>query len=186
MELRIPAQHPRLERAVLWPTLRRPACHVTLVVGPPGAGKTTWCAQQTPPFDTVIDLDVLIAECTGLPLYTRRTPADLELGLVERNRRLEQLADTPHDRRAAVIVGAPGWQFRWWREALRPKRVEIVRASFSESERRLRADPQRREQLDRHLAALADWWRIEQQHLMRRQQQASDSAGRIGDDFGAW
>lgn len=179
-------QRPRLERAVLWPALRRPSCHVTLVVGPPGSGKTTWCAQQQPPFDSVIDLDVLIAECAGLPLYERRSVADLELGLLERNRRLTHLASMRPEHRAAVIVGAPGWQFRWWRDALRPQRVQIQRATFSESDRRLRADPQRRSQLERHLAALAAWWQIEQQYLMRRQAANDRQSERTSDDFGAW
>jgi hypothetical protein len=134
----------------------------------------------------VIDLDVLIAECTGRPLYERRSMADDELGLLERNRRLAQLSSLPREHRAAVIVGAPGWQFRWWRAVLCPARVQIVRARFSECEARIRADAQRQAQLERHLGALRSWWQIEQGHIMRRQQAADTRAGFGSDDFGAW
>lgn len=180
------ADQSHLEPALLWPALPRPSCHVTLVVGPPGAGKSTWCSQQQPAFDSIIDLDVLIAECAGLPLYERRSFADVDLGLRERNRRLVQLAGLPREHRAAVIVGAPGAQFAWWRAALRPTRVQIVRARFAESEARLRADPLRQPHLARHLAALATWWHIEQAHMMRRQRTSDSLAEASGGEYGAW
>lgn len=46
--------------------------HVTIVYGPPAAGKTTYVEQHREPGDLVWDFDAVYSTITGLPAHFRR------------------------------------------------------------------------------------------------------------------
>jgi len=54
---------------------RRAACRLVLVVGPPGAGKSTWVRDRAGPDDVVVDYDV-IAEALGQRVSHSPVPSD--------------------------------------------------------------------------------------------------------------
>jgi len=102
-----------------------PACGVTLITGPPGAGKTTYARAHAGPDDTVIDLDDCFRDVCGVHGHTADR-SHLSAALRWRNRQLADLARrrTGH---AYVIVAAPtDAECDWWRAKLRAVHVRMV------------------------------------------------------------
>lgn len=143
---------------LLFPKLAPPACAVVLVTGPPGGGKSAWVAQQARPDDEVIDLDLIISELSGQPLYHAPKGQWLQPALEERNRRLNALAGRARSDRAFVIVCAPGTACPWWRQALRPLQWKAVVPPVWRVEDQIRLDPRRSHDVHAHLQAAADWF----------------------------
>jgi hypothetical protein len=93
--------------------LPTPACPVTLVTGPAGAGKSTYCQHKAQPGDVVIDLDVCILDSCGIHGHDAGIE-HLKQGLWLRNKRL---ANLEHQRTgmAFFIVSAPtSAEVSWW------------------------------------------------------------------------
>lgn len=51
---------------------------LTVVIGPPAAGKTTWVRERAGPRDIVIDYDVLAVALAGTGAHTHRHPQTLK------------------------------------------------------------------------------------------------------------
>ena len=137
--------------------LERP---LTVVCGPPGAGKTTYVASHAQPGDLVVDLDAIKSELSGLPPYHANHEEWRERAMRERNKRLVGLCfpDCPHPR-AWLISSCPlVADRRWWRALgaetvlIRPP-IERVLQNISSDARRppLRAHE--------HLHAAAEWFK---------------------------
>ena len=102
---------------VFYPKNVRPSCiPLTIVCGPPAAGKSTYVKSAAAAGDLVIDLDDIIHEIFG----TQRTTCKRQrlVGLEERNRRLVGLSFySGPAKRAWFITGAasPAARERWKR-----------------------------------------------------------------------
>jgi hypothetical protein len=93
--------------------LPMPACPVTLVTGPPAAGKTTYARTHATAADVVIDLDDCFADVCGVHGHTADR-VHLSAALRWRNRQLADLA-AKHDGRAWFLVCAPtARECDWW------------------------------------------------------------------------
>lgn len=120
---------PQIQAAVI-PTLTRPPLiPVTVVCGPPGAGKSTYVEAHAGADDRVLDLDVIRAHLSGLPMRTAG-PEWLVPALRYRNTALGLLADPStaarYDR-AWLIVQAPTYsERRRWAEMLRADVVVLA------------------------------------------------------------
>ena len=116
---------------------------VTLVCGPPAAGKSTWVKERATHGDTIIDLDDCKVMAGG-----RRWDTDPEVrarALYFRDQMLHSLF-VRKTGRAFVIVGAPTERERSaWRQALGVRLDDVVILNTPEDVciSRLRADPDR-------------------------------------------
>jgi predicted kinase len=123
--------------------LRRSTIPVTLICGPPAAGKTTWVNARKHSGDTVISLD----ECK-LRVGGRMWDTDRRIwrrALAYRDTMLRSLANTSTGH-AYVVVGAPSEHERaaWCRAlGVTPDRVVVLDTSADICIARLRADPER-------------------------------------------
>lgn len=130
---------------------------LTLVSGPPGAGKTAWVTARAAPGDVVIDLDAIRARLSGLPWY-HAGPEWLVPALAERNRLLRQLARR-RTGRAWFIVGAPrARQRRAWAARLGASAIVVLAVRVDTCLARLAADPRRPDPARFRDPVLA-WWR---------------------------
>jgi predicted kinase len=123
--------------------IRKSNVPVTLVCGPPAAGKTTWVNAHKRPGDTVISLDECKARVGGRMWDTDRRI--LRRALAFRDAMLRSLAVQAKGR-AYVVVGAPTEAERKaWCEALgvEPEHVVIMATSAEVCIERLQRDPER-------------------------------------------
>lgn len=90
------------------------AIPLLIVCGPPAAGKTAWARKQLAANGLLLDLDQIMAELSGLPLYEAGREW-LNPAVRRRNRLLAQLtARRPTWPRAALIVSEPTAERREW------------------------------------------------------------------------
>jgi 5-methylcytosine-specific restriction protein A len=75
---------------------------ITLVCGPPGAGKSTYVRQHMQPGDLVLDLDALLSALSGLPLH-EDAPSVLPFAWEARDAVLAQLKRASTCRHAWII-----------------------------------------------------------------------------------
>lgn len=140
--------------------LPMPTCEVILVCGPPASGKTTLVKERAAPGDTIIDLDDILAELSGMPRYAAPT-LWLSRGLRERNRRIANLSRADAEHRAWVIVTGPLHKRRWWFNKLQPREVIVLDVAEHICEARVVGDVARRALRDQQLAAIKAWWASE-------------------------
>jgi 5-methylcytosine-specific restriction enzyme A len=119
--------------------IRPSAIPVTLVCGPPRAGKTTWINQHKRFGDTVISLDECKVRCGGRPWDTDRSV--LRRALVYRDTMLRALA-TQKTGCAFVEVAAPTQEERdAWCQALGTTNVVLLDVPAAVCLARIEADP---------------------------------------------
>lgn len=141
------------------PAWLRPArVPLTIVCGPPAAGKSRWVAERAGPGDLVLDLDVIAAELSGQPLrgWDRRWLAP---ALRRRNELLAELAGEPGWPSAWLIVSEPKARWRqWWADTLRPREIVVIEAPPDLCVARVQADRARAAVREREYRAIAAWW----------------------------
>jgi len=130
------------------------ACDLTVVAGPPAAGKTTWANANA---EHVIDLDVILQRLTG---FERRGPSIsfLHAALTERNDMLRALQ---HEVRVtAFIVTAPdGDERAHWKRMLGARQIVVCNPGERVCRNRIVADDDRVDVRRRQIAALRRWYK---------------------------
>lgn len=115
----------------MMPQWLHPKGSMTVVCGPPGAGKTTYVAQHAKPGDVVLDLDDIIRDLFGIHGHDANDLGMVAAAIRERNARLGRLTkgDT-----AWLIAGAPSMTERqYWQERgatvvlINPGHIECIR-----------------------------------------------------------
>ena len=140
--------------------LKKPGGRVFLVCGPPGAGKSTLVRERAAAADTVIDLDEIVAELAGKPIY-QAGGSWLSRGIRERNRRLAALHAQPPDRVAWVILTGSADHRDWWIQKLQPVETIVLRTPEHICSHRITSDPRRRLIAEKQCAAVRRWWLLE-------------------------
>lgn len=138
------------------PGLRPSAVPVSLVCGPPGAGKSTLIRERAGPQDLIIDFDVYLKVLGG-----EKWTTDKELvrkAFIMRNDALRSLAGR-RSGRVWLIKMAPTRAERaaWARALLRVSEVMVATDSAT-CKARIRADPERQHAVEKMCAAVDDWW----------------------------
>lgn len=137
--------------------LPRSAVPVTIVCGPPMAGKSSHVAQHAGPDDVVIDLDQIACALAGIA-FTHGWSRDRWLGPAIR-RRNAMLADLSREDRAVsawLIVSAPSSdERRWWADKLGGT-VVLLDVPKDECLRRLAASMDR--DVERTTSGIRAWW----------------------------
>ena len=113
-------------------------------------------------YDLVIDLDLIIADLSGMPIYQApgtwvRKAAHL------RNRMLSSLSKESYAHAWFITTGQGDADRQWWIGKLKPKHVVLLDLPMGECIPRIKADTRRPEQVKkRHVAAVTEWWQAEE------------------------
>lgn len=135
----------------------KPLIPVTVVCGPPGAGKVEYIRERATADDLVLDLDEIQSRIGGKPRYAYGTEY-LDAAIGERNRRLGALARPSRYRKCWLIVGAPTKrERRHWQEQLNAD-VVLLKPTMAECMARISLDP---------LRAVKDWRPVVEQWFHR-------------------
>ena len=126
---------------------------ITVVAGPPCAGKTTYVAAHRQPGDQVLDWDDVFAELTGLPVHDRgvqdRAAVEAQAEQVFRSR-MDALTQ------GWIIRLAPNSRHRAIMRRLKGARSVVLALPIDECLDRLRRDPSRDQERDAQ--AIRQWW----------------------------
>ncbi|MFP4539129.1 MAG: AAA family ATPase [Dichotomicrobium sp.] len=146
-----------LEPGLVFPDDLKPSRPLlTLVCGPPAAGKTTWVADQAEAGDVVIDLDGICADIAGTSV--RGWPLDVRRrAMMRRNTLLRGLADSAARRAWFIVTGAQQGVRARWAEALGARRIVLVLADRATCAARIRADAERAPVADSLIGAVEQW-----------------------------
>ena len=150
-----------LPAELLWPKNIRPsAIPLTIVCGPPAAGKSWFVAQQRSPDDEVIDLDDIVQEIGGDARTVDR--AIRKRALRERNDRLRELAVYAGNAAHAwfITTAASASARRQWARLLKPQRVLVMLTPIEECLRRVRGDIYRARVAEDQTRIIEAWWGI--------------------------
>jgi shikimate kinase len=123
------------------PDWLKPIPTLTIVFGCPASGKTTYVKERAKPTDEIIDLDHLISDITGKPLY-HHDEDDLVIGIRDRNNKLGELAKKPKTA-WLILTGNGADERQWWIDKLQPREVVILDTDKDECIKRIRGDPRR-------------------------------------------
>jgi hypothetical protein len=134
------------------------ACWLTIVFGPPAAGKSTYIQKHAADGDSVIDLDEIIARLSDKPLYERSSEW-LQPALDERNRLLAGLS-TSSTRTWFITTGTKPRR-AWWCGKLQPTATVTLDTAEQTCVSRIRSDDRRRAIAQEQIQAVRNWWRIE-------------------------
>jgi hypothetical protein len=138
--------------------LRPSLIPLTIVCGPPAAGKSHYVRERAGPGDIVIDLDLIVAELLGQPaVHNWDRDRFLDLALRKRNALLGELSKPTHWRAAWLIMTEPRAERRaWWAATMKPKAIVVIEAS----EARCMANAVRDANRDRQHTRLMvrRWW----------------------------
>lgn len=145
--------------------LSGPVFDVTLVCGPPGAGKSAWVAARRRVSDVVVDLDAIAAALSGTAPHHDH-PGVLPVAIAAFNaavRRLGQGAPLPMQSAYVIFGGATIEQRVNAARSSHARRAVILAISADECLRRLAlvGDPRPREAME---AAVRRWWADYQPH----------------------
>lgn len=135
------------------------AVPLTIVCGPAGSGKTTFCQQHASKEDLIIDLDVIQAEISGLPMYHSESREHFLAAIKRRNQFLRSLSCADHGK-AFFIVSAPrAFHRRKWVEMLKPERTVVLATDLGTCVSRIRADERRSRFASQFEALARKWWK---------------------------
>ena len=138
----------------------KPSCvPLTIVCGPPGAGKSTYVAAHAKAEDLVIDLDVIQQEISGIP---KRPNSNvwLNAALIRRNDLLRHLERTKKYARAWFIISAPDPVERKRWQAMLGGVITLLPVSVDVCINRINAD-ESRDSISKATAneAARRWWK---------------------------
>lgn len=138
--------------------LRASASPITIIFGPPGAGKTTYAHQNMQSGDKLLDLDIIAAGLHDTSIY--RSPRHaVPQALRVRNRELHKLANVKVDYMTWLIVSAPSQHERdWWQSTLRPTSMILLAPPMEETLLRIQRDDRRGEHKPDHIRACYAWY----------------------------
>lgn len=126
---------------VFMPDWLEPIPRLTIVFGCAGSGKSTWVKEHAKPNDVVLDLDEMIADIGGKPIY-KGNKQDFALAVRKRNSLLLQMSK--HNQSGYLILtGSTPAQRRWWASKLQPSSVHIMETSKEECIERIMNDERR-------------------------------------------
>jgi len=130
--------------------------HLTIVCGPPGSGKSTYVKQKAVSGDVVLDLDDIIVEMMGAPIFTASKDQAVA-GLHVRNARLKALSRSSH--KAWLIISGAGKGNRdRLAKMLGASEVIVMPTSKRECLKRIRLDTRRRARYDQRIDK---WFAVE-------------------------
>ena len=133
-----------------------PVTPVTVVCGPPGAGKTTHVRERAKWGDLVVDLDTLWTALSGRPLYDKPDPL-LPFVLACRDAIYDRLARANEVRQAWVITGGAKSPDRAaWRQ--RGAKVIVIETQATVCVARIRRDETRSKRAALLERLVTDWW----------------------------
>lgn len=127
---------------------------ITIVAGPPCAGKSTYVADQAEPGDEVLDWDVIFAEVAQRPIHDRDVP-DREAVEAETEQRFR--ARLAAMSRGWVIRCAPKRQHRAIMRRTKRARSVVLAVPLQECLRRLDQDVTRSDR-EADASAIRRWW----------------------------
>lgn len=145
--------------------------HLTIVFGPPGSGKSTYVQEHAGSGDLVIDLDLIAAELSGLPIY-QADVSWLRKAAHFRNRMLASLRE-PSSNAAWFITTGAGKDRDWWISKLCPANVVVLDTDQQTCKDRVISDLRRPVAVkDRHISEIDKWWLAERSgvHVSGRRQ----------------
>jgi 5-methylcytosine-specific restriction endonuclease McrA len=129
---------------------------LTIICGPPAAGKSTYAKQHAGPRDIIIDLDVIASEISGEPVHAWDRDAWLNAALYRRNDMLGSLSRPSTYKAAWLIVSEPKAKHRqWWADTLRPQSIIVIETPEAECIARLHADGRAGKRI---IDAVVRWW----------------------------
>ncbi|WP_298618749.1 AAA family ATPase [uncultured Zoogloea sp.] len=146
------------------PSWFRPArVPLTVVCGPPGAGKSTWTRRHAGPADLVICMDTLARAHLGADRRVALSGGQVGDVLRLRNELLGDLMRPAARRRwprAWLIASEPEARWRaWWRDVVGAERVVVLATPAEECKRRVAADAAAGDARSDAAPALIDrWW----------------------------
>jgi 5-methylcytosine-specific restriction protein A len=128
-----------------------------MICGPPGSGKSTYAKSQNKPGDVIIDLDEIISQVSGMPLY-QAGDEWVGPGLHRRNKILAGLSERTSGR-AFFIISTPRSRERSrWKELLSVAETVILETPSAICKERINADQRRGNAKGRHCEVIQDWW----------------------------
>lgn len=133
------------------------AIPVTLVCGPPAAGKTTWINERAADGDLIIDFDVYRARAGGVKWDA--DPAVMRQAYLWRDADIKSLALRAEGRAWLIAMAPTKAERRAWKEALGPQlRIVMLATPASECCARVLRDPTRAAAAAKMIEAIGKWW----------------------------
>lgn len=149
------------QRGASHPEWLRPSrIPLTVVCGPPAAGKSRLIAGLANPGDLVIELDRIAAQLSGHHGPDWDRSRWLGPALRQRNALLGDLAHPrPPWPAAWLSLGEPEAHWRqWWVDRLQPRQVLVLATPAALCRMRIERDPARAARALDQRAAVDDWW----------------------------
>ena len=139
--------------------LEKSGIPVVMICGPPGSGKTTYAKSLMGDRDTLIDLDYILMEISGLPLYHDQSVEYLNEAVRERNKRLSRLKNRKHGN-CYFIAGYPRYSDRRkMAEMLGAETIILETDSYLCKERISKDERRGQARKDSACKAVDQWWK---------------------------
>lgn len=133
---------------------------LTMVCGPPGAGKSTYINAHRSEADILIDIDVILSDLSGDTTRTQeRRDKYLKDAFIERNRRLAGLSQETRPIAAWFIIGAPQPSAREvWVKQIKPSAVVVFETPLQACRQRILAEQSRTPTASSMINGASTWW----------------------------